>query len=110
MDPQTNGGNEQIVLTDTHGNTLVLSRGSNDARSAAYRQRTITLNGKTIASGAVSRGDNGQNGSESYLLPWLWDVESGKMVSARDQKLYHWNTLGGETTWTCQQAGKALQT
>ncbi len=72
-DPNTNNGNEQITLKDYNGNVVVVSRGSNDTSSAAYRQRTITFNGVMVASGAVSAGDGSSTGDESYLLPWLWD-------------------------------------
>lgn len=54
-DASVNNGNEQITLKDDHGNVVVLSRGSNDTNNTAYRNRTITLNGITVASGAVSR-------------------------------------------------------
>ncbi|OTA26042.1 serine protease [Alloscardovia macacae] len=99
QDPSTNGGNEQIVLKDAAGNEVTVSRESNSSSTAAYRNRTITLNGRVIASGAVSRGDNGANGTESYLLPWLWDAQTGQRVGASDEKLYHWNTTGGSSTW-----------
>ncbi|RSX56996.1 endo-alpha-N-acetylgalactosaminidase family protein [Bifidobacterium samirii] len=99
-DTSVNNGNEQITLKDDNGNTLVLSRGSNDTSNAAYRQRTITLNGVTIATGAVSRGDNGTGGTESYLLPWMWDASTGDLLGSDDQRLYHWNTTGGQTEWT----------
>ena len=97
----------EITLKDNDGDTLVLTRGSNDFSSDAYRERTMTLNGKVIAQGAPSRGDrsdsdiqNGRNkGTESYLLPWIWDSESGEKVAASKEKLYHWNTAGGTTTW-----------
>ena len=97
----------EITLKDDDGNKLVLTRGSNDPNSAAYRERTITLNGKVVAQGAPSAGDrsdsdiqNGRKrGTESYLLPWIWDSETGEKVSASDEKLYHWNTQGGTTTW-----------
>ena len=67
----------------------------------------MTLNGKIVAKGAPSRGDrtdsdiqNGRKrGTESYLLPWIWDSETGKKVAADKEKLYHWNTQGGTTTW-----------
>ena len=47
----------EITLKDDDGDTLVLTRGSNDFSSDAYRERTMTLNGKVIAQGAPSRGD-----------------------------------------------------
>lgn len=84
----------EITLKDDDGDTLVLTRGSNDFSSDAYRERTMTLNGKVIAQGAPSRGDrsdsdiqNGRNkGTESYLLPWIWDSESGEKVAASKRK------------------------
>ena len=108
-DLKTNNGNEQIDLADANGNKLVISRGSNDSKSAEYRNRTIKLNDKIVASGAVSAGDNGKGGTESYLLPWLWDVNSGKLVKDSDQKLYHWNTKGGSTTWILPKGWENLQ-
>lgn len=39
----------EITLKDNDGDTLVLTRGSNDFSSDAYRERTMTLNGKVIA-------------------------------------------------------------
>ena len=72
-----------------------------DATSVKDANRTITLNGITVASGAVSPGNsNTVKGTESYLLPWLWDVNTGKLVKSSDEKLYHWNTQGGTTEWT----------
>ena len=97
----------EITLKDDDGNKLVLTRGSNNPDDDAYRERTMTLNGKIVAKGAPSRGDrtdsdiqNGRKrGTESYLLPWIWDSETGKKVAADKEKLYHWNTQGGTTTW-----------
>ncbi|MBT1174176.1 FIVAR domain-containing protein [Bifidobacterium sp. LC6] len=108
VDPNTNNGNEQITLKDSNGNVVVISRGSNDTSSAAYRQRTITFNGVTVASGAVSAGDGTSTGDESYLLPWMWDSSTGKLVKDSEQKLYHWNTKGGTTTWTLPDSWKNL--
>lgn len=108
IDPNTNNGNEQITLKDGNGNVVVLSRGSNDSSSAAYRQRTITLNGVTVASGVVSAGDGSATGDESYLLPWMWDSSTGKLVKDSEQKLYHWNTKGGTTNWTLPDSWKNL--
>ena len=107
-DASVNGGNEQITLKDSYGNVVVLKRGSNDVNDAAYRERTITFNGVTVASGKVSRGDNGKDGTESYLLPWLWDVNTGKLVESANEKLYHWNTLGGTTEWTLPESWRNL--
>ena len=107
-DPNTNNGNEQITLKDSNGNVVVVSRGSNDTSSAAYRQRTITFNGVMVASGAVSAGDGSSTGDESYLLPWLWDSSTGKLVKDSEQKLYHWNTKGGTTAWTLPDSWKNL--
>ena len=98
-DRNTNNGSEQIDLVDNHGNKLVIARGSNNSGLTAYRNRTITLNGKLIATGAVTPGDGKGVGNESYLLPWMWDVNTGKLVDDSKQKLYHWNTVGGTTTW-----------
>ena len=99
---------KEITLKDDAGNTVTAVRESTDPSSDAYRSRTITLNGKVISQGAVSRGDTGEGGTESYLLPWYWDSLTGDKVSAEEQKLYHWNTLGGTTTWELQDDWKSL--
>ena len=46
----------------------------------------------------IQQGVN--RGTEAYLLPWNWDAKNGKRLSANEEKLYHWNTQGGTTTWT----------
>ncbi|KAB5607097.1 glycoside hydrolase family 101 beta sandwich domain-containing protein, partial [Bifidobacterium jacchi] len=66
------------------------------------------FNGVTVASGKVSRGDNGKDGTESYLLPWLWDASTGKLVESANEKLYHWNTKGGTTEWTLPESWRNL--
>ena len=98
----------KITLKDGE-DTLVLERGSDNPDSAAYRDRTMTLNGKVIATGAVARGDNGQGGTEKYLLPWIWDSKTGEEVDAKDEKLYHWNTLGGESEWELPESWAGLE-
>ena len=99
QDPKTNNGNEFIALSDKDGNRVTIARGSNDSSSAAYRDRTITLNGKVVASGAVTPGDGKGQGTESYLLPWLWDASTGKKVTTAKQKLYLWSDNGGTRQW-----------
>ena len=89
--------------------TLVLERVSDNPDEAAYRDRTMTLNGKVIATGAVARGDNGEGGTEKYLLPWIWDSETGDEVDAKDEKLYHWNTKGGSSEWELPDSWSGLK-
>lgn len=108
QDATLNNGNEQITLKDDNGNVVIVSRGSNDTSNAAYRQRTITFNGVEVSHGAVTAGDSTIEGDESYLLPWLWNAQTGKMLDASQQKLYHWNTNGGTTTWTLPQQWQGL--
>lgn len=88
---------------------VTVTRGSTNPSDAAYRDRTVTLNGIVISKGAVSRGDTGADGTESYLLPWNWDPKTGENVSSDNEKLYHWNTQGGETTWELQNGWKNLK-
>lgn len=73
-------------MKDDDGNVVVATRESTDPANAAYRNRTITLNGKVISKGAVSRGDNGKDGTETYLLPWIWDSQTGKKVAPEEEK------------------------
>ncbi len=107
----------KITLKDKDGSTLVLERGSNDPSQAAYRDRTMTLDGKVIARGAVSQGDRTDNdirngnkkGTETYLLPWIWDAKTGEKVKAEDEKLYHWNTQGGTSEWDLPDSWAGLK-
>ena len=49
------------------------------------KRHTVTeqyIERKVIATGAVARGDNGEGGTEKYLLPWIWDSETGDEVDA----------------------------
>ena len=107
----------EITLKDENGDTLVITRESNDPESEGYRNRTMTLNGKVISQGAPSRGDRTNEdiqqgnlkGTESYLLPWNWDPKTGEKVASEDEKLYHWNTQGGTTTWELPDSWAGLE-
>ncbi|WP_105146222.1 endo-alpha-N-acetylgalactosaminidase family protein [Streptococcus suis] len=77
----------EIGLEDEDGNKLLLRRKSNDVRNEGYRQRTVTLNGRTIQDGSA------------YLVPWNWDA-NGQDLEAKDHKMYYFNTAAGATTWT----------
>ena len=101
---------KEITLKDDDGNVVVTTRESTDPASEGYRNRTVTLNGKVISMGAVSQGDKGTGGTESYLIPWNWDSKTGDKVSSENEKLYHWNTKGGTTTWELQDSWKSLKT
>ena len=102
----TNGGGtfqwtpemEITLQDDAKENTVVVSRDSNDYTGdlQGYRSRTIKLNGKVVSKGAPTGGDGTNPGDETYLLPWYWDTNGN---IADEEKLYHWNTKGGDTTW-----------
>ncbi|HEM2541296.1 TPA: YSIRK-type signal peptide-containing protein [Streptococcus suis] len=77
----------EITLKDKSDNTLVLTRKSNDVNNAGYRQRTVTLNGRTIQDGAA------------YLVPWNWDANGNDLTSDK-HKMYYFNEEAGATTWT----------
>ncbi|HEM5226610.1 TPA: YSIRK-type signal peptide-containing protein [Streptococcus suis] len=77
----------EITLKDKANNTLVLTRKSNDVENEGYRQRTVTLNGRTIQDGSA------------YLVPWNWNA-NGQDLEAKDHKMYYFNTAAGATTWT----------
>jgi len=98
---------KKITLKNDEGDVLVLERASDDNDSNDYYKRTITLNGKVIATGAEPERFTG-NGNESYLLPWLWDAATGKRVNESDEKLYHFNNQAGETTWELPESWKTL--
>lgn len=98
---------------DGSKDTLVLTRGSNNPEEEAYRDRTMTLNGKVIATGSEVRADQDnkkETGTEKYLLPWNWDVNTGKPVAEENEKLYHWNTQGGDSTWELPDSWAKLKT
>ncbi|MEY8518708.1 endo-alpha-N-acetylgalactosaminidase family protein [Lachnospiraceae bacterium 29-84] len=103
----------QITLRNTEDasdNTeVVVSRKSNDyTKLADYRSRTIKLNGVTISEGAVTGGDGSNAGNEKYLIPWNWD-SNGEELADADLKMYHWNTKGGDSTWTLTDAWSGLE-
>ncbi|HEL1703818.1 endo-alpha-N-acetylgalactosaminidase family protein [Streptococcus suis] len=77
----------EITLKDKANNTLVLTRKSNDVKNEGYRQRTVTLNGRTIQDGSA------------YLVPWNWDANGNDLTSDK-HKMYYFNTAAGATTWT----------
>ncbi|HEM4680609.1 TPA: YSIRK-type signal peptide-containing protein [Streptococcus suis] len=77
----------EITLKDKSDNTLVLTRKSNDVNNAGYRQRTVTLNGRTIQDGVA------------YLVPWNWDANGNDLTSDK-HKMYYFNEEAGATTWT----------
>ena len=100
---------------DNKADKVVVTRGSDDkvnetytydrndaASRVEYRSRYITLNGRAVLVGASNpgdfRADLSVKGDMRYLLPWYWDKD-GKVVSAADEKLYHYNVKGGETKW-----------
>ncbi len=61
--------------------------------------REIYYNGKMILTGEVNMNGGWTNAStEKYLIPWFWDAD-GNTLADDEQKLYHWNRSGGETTW-----------
>ncbi|PEP27873.1 endo-alpha-N-acetylgalactosaminidase family protein [Bacillus wiedmannii] len=86
-------GVKTVLKDESSENTLTIERKSNDFANDkdGYRTRTMTLNGKQIF--------EGKPGDEKYLFPWSWD-QNGKKLLADNEKLYHWNTNGGKTTWT----------
>ena len=87
---------------------IVVSRDSNDySNLAQYRSRTIKVNGVTVSTGAPTGGDGSNAGSEKYLIPWNWD-HNGDDLPAADQKLYHWSTNKGTSTWTLTDGWQGL--
>ena len=95
---------KEITLRNTEDTSddteLVVTRKTTDHSNLAdYRTRIITMNGVEISKGSVTSGDDTNPGTETYLIPWNWAAD-GTELSEADQKLYHWNTKGGTTTWT----------
>lgn len=79
----------EVELVNEAGDVVHIERGSNDFKNdlAGYRHRTMTLNNRKVLDG------------ETYLLPWNWDENGNDITSVDEQKLYHFNKAGGQTTW-----------
>lgn len=121
---QTSQWTPEVQLTLAgEGDTVVVTRGSDAeinetyayataADRVEYRSRYITLNGKVVLTGASDPGDftgNAPAGDMKYLIPWFWDVD-GNRVASDDEKLYHYNLLGGESTWELPDGWETLAT
>ena len=95
----------KAVLRDDAGNEVVVTRKSGNPSDPLFRERVITFNGIKVLDGSENRGDyDSSKGNQTYLIPWLWDSSTGKFLDSKDEKLYHWNTAGGTTTWTLPQS------
>lgn len=95
----------KAVLRDDAGNEVVVTRKSGNPSDPLFRERVITFNGIKVLDGSENRGDNDNSkGNQTYLIPWLWDSSTGKFLDSKDEKLYHWNTAGGTTTWTLPES------
>ena len=70
---------KQITLRNDNGDKVVVTR-NEEQRDDENIERTITLNDKKVLDDVT------------YLLPWT-DNQNG------NEKLYHWNLDGGQTTW-----------
>ncbi|MCM1440573.1 MAG: endo-alpha-N-acetylgalactosaminidase family protein, partial [Roseburia sp.] len=112
----SDGTDEIVVTRGTSGKTVTDFKLDTVQKFLAgeteYRSRVVTLNGKTIVTGApASAGeDNTFPKSKStlkYLIPWYWDNE-GNRVATDDEKLYHWNAQGGQSTWELQDSWQNL--
>lgn len=92
-------GMKAVLKDDSGENSLTINRKSNDFANDkdGYRTRTMVFNGKKVF--------EGQPGDEKYLIPWSWD-QDGKKLSKENEKLYHWNTNGGKTTWSVPDGWK----
>lgn len=95
----------KAVLRDDAGNEVVVTRKSGNPSDPLFRERIITFNGIKVLEGSENRGDyDSSKGNQTYLIPWLWDSSTGKFLDSKDEKLYHWNTAGGTTTWTLPES------
>jgi len=103
---------KEITLEDETYGKVVVTRTDAENYSedvmSDYRDRTVTLNGKVILKGHVSRSDNNQKGDETYLIPWYWSA-TGEDLPEDEQKLYHWNTQGGTTEWELPNGWENLE-
>lgn len=92
---------------------LEITRGSDEYSTdlnSQYRYREMRLNGKVVLKGHVTPGNTIDGVDETYLLPWVWDADTGEKVQESKEKLYHWNTKGGQTTWELPDNWKNLST
>ncbi len=79
---------KQITLRNDNGDEVIVTRNEKQ-RSDDNIERTITLNGKTVLHDVT------------YLIPWT-DNQNG------NEKLYHWNLDGGQTTWELPKGWEGL--
>lgn len=100
---------KMVAMEGGHGKITITRKSTNydTGVDSDYRYRTILLNGKKILWGHLSQADTGKKGDETYLIPWYWDADGGELV-AEDEKLYHWNTRGGETAWDLPDSWSGL--
>ena len=80
---------KQITLKNDNGDTVVVTR-KEEQRKDDNIERIITLNGKKVLEDVT------------YLLPWT-DNQNG------NEKLYHWNLEGGQTTWELPDGWDGLE-
>ncbi len=105
-------GKDEIVVTRGLDAELDTQAVFDVSREVEYRSRVVTLNNKIIVEGApASAGeDNSFPASKAtlkYLIPWYWD-NKGDRVTAENEKLYHWNAQGGESTWDLPNGWEGL--
>lgn len=79
---------KQITLRNDNGDKVVVTR-NEEQRDDENIERTITLNDKKVLDDVT------------YLLPWT-DNQNG------NEKLYHWNLDGGQTTWELPNGWEGL--
>ncbi|MCM1441095.1 MAG: endo-alpha-N-acetylgalactosaminidase family protein, partial [Roseburia sp.] len=112
-------GKDTVVVTRGTSGELVNDFGLDTvdkflANETEYRSRVVTLNGKVIVTGAPASagGDTPFPKSKStlkYLIPWYWEVD-GSIKDSADEKLYHWNAQGGQSTWELPDGWEDLAT
>lgn len=78
---------KQITLANDKGDVVVVTR-VEEQRSDIAIERVATLNGKVVLN------------TTNYLLPWT--------IEGEGEKLYHWNSEGGTTTWELQDDWASL--
>ncbi|QTJ56620.1 endo-alpha-N-acetylgalactosaminidase family protein [Dolosigranulum pigrum] len=77
----------EVQLKNGEGQQLIVKRKSGDKDDPGYHKRIMTLDDRVVYD------------EDAYLIPWNNDAD-GNPLADNDQKQYHFNKAGGQTTWT----------
>lgn len=85
------------LVNEDNSQKVVVSRGKMPEGSTANGTRVMTLNGKVVLIDNQEIVNGVSTPHTSYLLPWYWT--DGELNANDTERLYHYNSDGGVTTW-----------